>query len=411
MEVGRSGSTGRPLRVLYLEANEDRTTGGSHARLYRLVTHLPSDRFTPVVLFYRGNRFVSRLEDAGVEVHVWESVRDHERRIRRSGGRLRKWLDYLLAIWRRRDFMKRHEIDFMHINNGPWTGSDDWLPACRAAGIPVIANGSGVSGEGDSSRIRRWLARQYDGVMTVSRYVKEAFVRVGIDRDQIRAVYPGVDIEGFNGKISRSPADVRAELDVEPDQMFALMVGNVRFWKGQHVALEALSRLEPAYRDRIVVAFAGEPIEGDTYVDRIQGLIDEHELGDSVRVLGYRDDVPDLLNAADLAIHASVRPEPLGNVVLEALATGTPIVASAAGGPLEVLADDTGWLFDTDRPGELTDVIRRCLDDPSLLEEMGEKGRERVERFSLDRYVREVEEAYGDFLGLEGDGSPGSSDR
>lgn len=388
-------------RVLYVEGNEDGTTGGSHQRLYRLVTHLPTSKFSPVVLYYEENRFVERLHEVGVEVEVWESIRNHEHEVRQSGGTLRKWLDFLLAIVRRRQFLTRQNISLVHLNNSPWSGNDDWLPACRLAGIPVVANGSGGSKAPEPGRVQGWLARRFDGLIANSKYIRDGYVSRGFDPDRTRVVYPGVDAEEFNAKISRSPSDVRSELDTDPDQLLALMVGNIRHWKGQHVVLDALSRLDAEEKERVVLAFAGSPTEGSSYQDRILGLIREHGLEDHVRLLGFREDVPDLYNAADLAIHASVKPEPLGNVVIEAMTVGTPVVASAAGGPVELVSDESGWLFDTNHPNELANILRWCLEKPGMLKDMGEKARERADKFSLERYVSGVEEAYRDLGVLE----------
>ncbi|HWC29103.1 MAG TPA: hypothetical protein VG845_03375, partial [Dehalococcoidia bacterium] len=98
----------RPQRILYIEANEDGTVGGSHRVLFDLVCNLDRTRFEPVVLFYQNNVYVSRLRADGVDVLVLEEVRARERAIRRGGGRLAKLWENFATIVRRFRFLRQH---------------------------------------------------------------------------------------------------------------------------------------------------------------------------------------------------------------------------------------------------------------------------------------------------------------
>jgi glycosyltransferase involved in cell wall biosynthesis len=114
-----------------------------------------------------------------------------------------------------------------------------------------------------------------------------------------------------------------------------------------------------------------------------------------VRLLGFRTDALSLMWAADIFVLPSLA-EPFGLVLLEAMSLGKPVVATSAGGPLEiVLAGETGLLVPPAQPHELALAINQLLADPEKAIEMGRKGLERYkERFTTERMARETVAVY-----------------
>jgi glycosyltransferase involved in cell wall biosynthesis len=396
--AGRARTGSAPWRVLEIELNEDGTVGGSHQALYDLVRNMDRTEFEPVVLFNQDNAFVTRLKADGTEVHLYESERELERTVQRSGSRPAKVVKGLAGIVRRYRFLRRHRIDLVHVNNTPFYGNDDWLPAARLAGIPIVANSLGEVIR-HRSPILRWLSGSFDRVMPNSDYIAKAVIDVGIPSERIQRVYPGIDIEAFRSRVRRAPESVRAELGVASETMLIAMVGNVREWKGQHVVLEALARLSEAERQRLLVIFVGATAEVDApYEERLRQMVADNGLTGCARFLGRRGDVPDLMQTADVVLHASVIPEPFGLVVVEAMALGRPVVAADSGGPAEILTPGSGITFDSGEPAQLTDILRRLLSSPQLLTELGSGARERVLEFSIERHVAAMQAIYRKFL-------------
>lgn len=393
-----AASSGR-RRVLLLETNEDGTVGGSHQCLYDLVKGLDRGRFEPLVLFYQDNPFVDRL-DGLCAVEVWADVRRSERRRVEGGGPVAHALALPGAVLRRRRFIARRGIDLVHLNNSPVSGFDDWLPAARLAGVPCVSHARGHYTP-PSRTLEGLLVRRYDRVVAMSEHIRRRLVDAGLPPEKVERVYGSIDADEFRQQLCRTASEVRAELGVPEHGLLIVMVGHVREWKGQHVVLEALDRLEPSLRDRIHVAFAGAfPDFEAPYRDRLESFVRDRGLDDRVRFLGPRDDVPDLLRAADVAVHASTRPEPFGLVVLEAMAAGTPLVASERGGPGEILGDGSGLTFDPDYPEQLADHLVRLGSDPALRERLSKMAATRLEDFGHERMVREVEAIWGELLGL-----------
>jgi glycosyltransferase involved in cell wall biosynthesis len=334
-----------------------------------------------------------------VEVHVFDGMRRHERALHQRGRLIDLPAAYLGPIARRVRFLRDHRIDLIHVNNSPKVGGDDWLPASRIVGIPCIANAVGDA-RGEQHPVKRWLFRRFDHVMPCSRYLADAMRRAGYESKRMDLVYPGVDIEGFRARASRSREDVRIELGIGPDVILASMVGNIREWKGQHVVLSALERLAPAVRDKLHVMFIGAATPADEPFRRgLEATVKRAGLERTVSFLGARLDVPDLVNAADLAIHASVKPEPFGLVVVEAMALGKPVIGASTGGPAEVLTTECGITHDVQDPGDLARALTRLVSDPAERARLGANALVRVEEFSMRRTIEGTERVYQRFLG------------
>lgn len=393
----RPADSGHRRRILFVEANEDGTVGGSHRALLDLVRGLDRRRFDPVVLFYQDSAAVREVEDA--EVHVWDEIRRHELQFHGPVGLLRNLRGVAPSVWRRMRFLRRARIDLVHLNNAPALGYEDWLPAAWLCRVPCIAHVRGVFWTA-RRRAARLVMGLFDRMPPVSRWLADFTRDAGVSPDRICVVPDGIDTSRFLGRVHRPPADVRAELEVPDDALLVLMVGHLRRWKGHRVVLEALAQVEEAARRRMRVVFAGTVSPSERgYADELRALAHESKLEPFVQFLGARDDVPDLMHAADVLVHASTSPEPFGLVLLEAMVLGVPVVASALGGPLEILTPESGMTFDPAAPAELAACLERLARDPSLRRQLGEAGRARAESFRIERTIERVQAVYEALLG------------
>lgn len=396
--IGGSSHSGQvPLNVLLVEANEDGTVGGSHRCLFNLATGLDRDRFRPVVLFYQSNRYVDRLREAGVDVVTWDGVRDRERVSHTGRSVFTRGREFVGAAARRAAFLASRDIDLVHLNNSPLEDYD-WLPAARLLGIPCVSHE-----RGHYSRPEGWVRRRvvegFDRYLAISGHVGSDLTRGGLPAERIRQIYDGIDICGFRSSVTRPRHSVREEAGVSEDEFMVLMVGHLRPWKGQHVAVDAVAELPMELRDRIRLVLVGDVGAAERgYAESLRERIRAAGLDDRVRFLGQRDDVPDLMNAADVVVHASVEPEPFGLVVVEAMSLGKPVVASELGGPAEVITGESGMTFDPSRPEELAAALRDLATSPRLRRRLGEAARRRSGDFSSERNVDEIQAVYDELV-------------
>lgn len=386
---------------MLVETNEDGTTGGSYRALCDLVRHLDRGRFEPHVVLYQPSPAAGDLAAAGATVEVWDAIRAAERGFCGPQSLGRRARGLLAGVRQRAHYMRHARVDLVHLNNSPGVGFDDWLPAARLAGVPCVTHLRGPFPVA-SSAPGRWVQRRFDAVLAVSRWMADAAARAGIPSRRIHLVYDGVDRDALQASLRRPPAEVRAELGLAKDDLVVLLPGHLRPWKGQRLALEALARVRPELRARLrlVLAGAAPPAEA-AYREGIEAFIREARLGACVRLLGERRDVPDLMRAADVVLHASTSPEPFGLVVTEAMALGRPVVAARLGGPCEIVTEGTGLLFDPSRPEELTFLLEQLGEQP-IRERLAAAGRERAAAFDIRHTVAGVERCWAALLGLPG---------
>lgn len=378
----------RPIRSLHIEAAEDGTSGGSHRSLHDLVTGLKPFGIVPSVLFYQDNPFVGRLEDRGIGVHMWDRIRMKERQALKRLPSPWRLLPAARLVLRRARFLLKQSVDLVHLNNSPFVGYPDWLPASRICGIPCIAS---MRGDATASPTRRQTAifRMYSRVVPVSQYVATSPTCKALGPERVTVIPNGIDLERLQAA-TRSDSEVqktRRELGASSPQMIlAVMAGTIRRWKGQLNVLKALTHLDRDDLQRLRLVFAGGWGPGDEgYVDEIKSLARTESVRHSVRFLGHRQDMPNLFAAADVAVHASTTPEPFGLVVAEALATGTPVVAARSGGPMEILSEGGGLLHDPGRPQDLANCLTAIVNRPELRNRLAREAQRVGRRFSIDR--------------------------
>ena len=214
----------------------------------------------------------------------------------------------------------------------------------------------------------------------------------------------GIDVDAFVARARRDPAKVRAELGVPPDVMLVALLGNLQPWKGHDAVVTALEEMAPELRRRIHMLFIGAIREQDgEHVSALRDRIRKGDFEETVQFLGSRTDVPDLLRAADVQLHASTTPEPFGLVLVEGLALGIPVVAASLGGPCEVISPETGRLFDPANPRELEVVLAEQIEDPDLRARLGAAGPEQARRFDARQTAEGVQTVYDELLGFAQD--------
>jgi glycosyltransferase involved in cell wall biosynthesis len=143
-----------------------------------------------------------------------------------------------------------------------------------------------------------------------------------------------------------------------------------------------------------------------TEVDRRYQAALEARLADlglnrSVTWTGFREDVPRIMAACDVIVHASIQPEPLGVVIMEGLAARKPVICTSGGGTEEMVTqNETGLVVPPGNPGALAEAVNKLLSDPPLRVLIGNKGREVVEaRFTHDHRVQAFLEVFREIVG------------
>ncbi len=242
--------------------------------------------------------------------------------------------------------------------------------------------------------IRRRVAAQASEVVAISEYAAERF-RGGL------GAATGVSLQVIDDPIDLERFAPRADL-VAPAGGPLLIVGQITPWKGHDTAIRALAGIHDAHPDlrlQIVgaVKFAGPATRFDNqaYLDSLRALIDELGLGAAVEFVGERSDIPEIMASATAVLVPSVE-EPFGRTVAEAMAVGTPVVATTIGGPAEVVEDGvTGLLADPHDPAAWSRAIARIVADPASAREMAARAGEVARRrFAPQRHAAAMMDAF-----------------
>lgn len=387
------------MRVLYV--NQTAQVSGAEHSLLTLLRGL-GDAVEPVVACPEGE-LAAMLREAGVE----------HRRIAgtRASFRLhplhttRGLFDIARSALAVRRLVKRLQPDLVHANTT--RAALLALLARDRSGPPVIAHIRDWVPEGRFSRfVLRTIAGRADEIVANSAYVGRQFDGLGARRP-VLVVHNPVELSRFDPAGADGPG-VRRELGLEPDAVVLSVIATLTPWKGQDDAIAAFAAIDPPGRPPLALllagsakfAGAGTQYDNLAYERGLRAQVEEGGLGERVRFLGERADVPDLLAASDLLLMPSWR-EAFGRIAIEAMAMGVPVLATDVGGPPEIVeAGVDGLLLPPRQPERWAEALSELVDDPALRDRMGAAARERAKAFATEAHVDRVLELYRDLLAV-----------
>ncbi len=248
------------------------------------------------------------------------------------------------------------------------------------------------------------MVRAVDGLFACSSYVAEP-LRALHPAAPVKVVYNPVDVDRFDpSAVSRAKA--RARLGLDEKTVVLVVVAQIIPWKAQDDAIRILAELKREHPD-ICLLLVGSPkftsraarYDSDAFAGRLDRLISSLAVQEEVRLLGERDDVPEVLRAADIVLVPSWE-EPFGMCVIEAMAMELPVLATSVGGPKEVITDGRdGLLLPPREPTTWAAAAHRLLRETGLRTSIGRAARARVvERMNAGNYVDRVLAGYAESL-------------
>ncbi len=209
---------------------------------------------------------------------------------------------------------------------------------------------------------------------------------------RMRIMVPAVELDRFRP----GPADpeMRRRLTSSEADPLVGIVGRIDPEKGVDLVVRAVAALGGAAARAHLVVVGSPGFDSGTYLERLKADADRL-LGDRARFVGRMDDVPETLKALDVLVNASVA-EPFGLGVLEAQATGVPVVATLSGGVTDFLTDgDNALLVPCGDADAMTRAIERVITDPELAARMTRRGRAVAEvAHGIDHFADELASLY-----------------
>lgn len=341
--------------------------GGTERQMIELIRRLDPQRFrVHVACFHRDGAWLPRVADRAAAV-VEFPIRSFARPA--TAAQL-----IAFARWCRRERIAVVQTCDLYANIFG-------LPGAALAAVPVRL-GSRREINPDKSAAQIWLQRQAyrcaTKVVANSQAAQRALEQEGLAPESIAVIPNGVDLPSF------------AERSASRAVRTVVTVANLRPEKSHETLLASAATLIREYPDlRFRIVGDGPRRAALERLARARGL-EAH-----VEFLGHREDVPALLHQADAFVLPS-RSEAFPNGVVEAMAAGLPVVASAVGGLLELVEDGrTGLLVAPGDPDQLTAALRRLVQQPALAAALGSAARETVRRrYAFERMVAAFEDLY-----------------
>lgn len=260
------------------------------------------------------------------------------------------------------------------------------LPAAKLRRIPIIA----VRRTRFTLRPRKW--NMATRVVAVSDAVRARLIECGVRDEKLCTIRSGIDVAEVENLQHASPG-MRARLGIAPDAFVAGTIGTLLDYKHQAVLAQAAARA----RD-IMWVIVGDGPERPA----IEAAIKAHGVAANVRLAGFLTDARPWLREMDVFAFPS-KDEALGTSMLDAMATGVPVVAADDAGPAEVLgpvhARTGASLFPLDDAAALAATVRRIRDDPMLRQRMVALQRERLRDYRIERVVEETVALYSEVTG------------
>jgi glycosyltransferase involved in cell wall biosynthesis len=209
-----------------------------------------------------------------------------------------------------------------------------------------------------------------------------------LKKSRVQVIHNGIPYEEF---LAEYP-DAKRKIGIPDDAIAIGMIGRINPGKGQLFFIELAEKLAQKYPSTHFV-LVGDPFPGyEPILEQIQNEIRDKRLEIKVSYLGFREDIPEIMAALDIFVLPSILPDSFPTVILEAMASGKPVVATRSGGASEMVLDGkTGFLIPIKDLKKGLETLEELITNPELRRSFGEAGQKRVlSEYSLNAFEEKI---------------------
>lgn len=385
-----------PRKVLFVHTTSE--VGGSDVSLAHIVERIDPARYRPIVALPSGGPLVPRLEQAGAVVAIVPRMRKLTSRRGRMG--LAAFAAaYPIGVAALARVIRAHRVDLVHTNT--IHNLYGWA-AARLTRTPHVWHVREIVWQSAMlRRLERAIALRHSArIVVTSAAVGRMFERGGALPSSVVRIANGVDTARYSPGTSDM---VRGDFGIPGGVPLIGAAGRLDVWKGFEDFVDAAAIVRRTRPDaRFVIA--GGPIEGvEDLEPRLKAQAAARGLGDAIVFAGWRygpDAMPEFHRSIDMLVLPSREPEPFGLVVLEAMASGRPVIATAQGGPLEIVVDgETGLLVPPRDADAMAAAILDLVATPERARALGAAGRARARaEYSIELTAARLQVLYDEVL-------------
>lgn len=381
------------MNILVLHAGSE--LYGADKVLLELLNGLDKEKFTPYVILPSSGPLEDRLRKSNINVLIMEYP-ILRRKYFNLTGMIKYMTQYIKYSKQLLKFSKENNIDVVHTNT---TAVLEGIAIKLILKIPQIwhVHEIIVKPKFIHKMISFLVAKTSDDVITVSNAVASHLNSTGYFKKKINVIYNGVDNKVFTP--TNDIEYLKKEFNIPEDTKVVGMIGRVNSWKGQKDFVIAMDNVMESIKD-VYAVMVGGVFEGEEWrMADLKEEVNNSQNKERIVLSNYREDTPNIHNMFDIFVLPSTNPDPLPTVVLEAMATGKPVVGYAHGGVCEMVDEgENGLLSEVNNPLELAKKIKILLKDDILRMEFGKKSLDRqYNLFSLNSYVKNFEEIYSKY--------------
>lgn len=394
----------RNIRIVFIEQDSD--IGGAEVNLFYLFKGMSKDLFYPTVIVPYEGPLTERLRQMGIKYHVIPRVKFIStstyilgRKIFNPFAVLYDLFVFLPTILKLINYLKRERINIVHTNS--MLAHIYGAVAAKIAGVPCIWHMQDIVDPKMVFGLARRALVFIGGILpekiaVISMAVGEMFTGKSIQKLQV--VYNGTDTIKFSPEIDGS--GIRKEFNIANDEFVVGIVGRLVIWKGQREFLKAASVIVRKIPKTKFLIVGDTTFGSKQYKEQLYDLACELGIESKVIFFGCRDDIPNIIRAMDVMVHASISPEPFGLVIIEGMASGVPVVASNRGGPVEIIENGKdGFLVNPEETDILVGRIIELLGDKSLRDKIAQAARKKiVEYFSVEKFILQFKDIYNNVV-------------
>jgi len=364
-------------KFLFIHGSAD--AYGSAKILLQINQILVRQSVHPIVILPHHGSLVESLSALGVEVHVI-NIGVLRRRYFTPWGIIGRLLLWVFSSFRILRLIKKNKVDIIYVNSlnvvvGPilkkLSGKLLYWHIHEIVESPTLLN-----------KFLRLLLASADKLIAVSKATKQ-FWENGTQRLQIELLYNGIDHTSFESIDQNVSREKLLKGRVKENDFLIGMIGRVQAWKGQTYFIDIMHAMfteHPQMKAHCFAVIVGDPYPGyEDLFDKMRQRIMKLQLYANIFCLGFRSDIPAILSALDLFVLPSTSPDPLPTVVLEAMASSKPVLATRQGGAVEMIEEGiTGDFIPFNDVLKSADILYATITSKAGLLTKGVQGRSRV---------------------------------
>lgn len=370
--------------------------GGTAKYLFDLLPVLKEQGYTAEVLAYGDGPFVQRIKAAG-----WKVTHQPDWKFPRNAALVEKFgqaglaaagLPQLLAqVPRIKKWLLDERVGLVHLNNEILTHLP-LLIAARKAGCRVVCH---LHGWRPMTRLEKCFLGSVDAFVSISK-AGAAYFSDLLGRG-VTAAPNGVPPLKLNlEELQRMRLAVREKWEIAENTILFTLAGRIVAWKGQDVFLKALAEARRQCPGIKGLILGKDTSPGEAEMKRLQTLVKDLDLEANVFFVPWVEDVTGAYAASDVVVHASILPEPFGLVILEAMNVGRPVIATRAGGVVDIVENGiSGLLAEPNNVSSMSNAMVKLAQDPSQARSLAEAGQQRARTvFTMAQNGGKIAEVY-----------------